>query len=73
MAETFTLRRPSQPARYIIQVDFASIRSFNASFREVYRCAPSELRRQAQRSPPPPDGEPLYEIGSCPDTQSKLL
>ena len=24
---------------------FASIRSFNASFREVYRCTPSELRR----------------------------
>jgi AraC family transcriptional regulator, regulatory protein of adaptative response / methylated-DNA-[protein]-cysteine methyltransferase len=29
---------------------FASIRSFNASFREVYRCAPSVLRRRAQRA-----------------------
>jgi len=27
---------------------FASIRSFNASFREVYRCTPTELRRGAQ-------------------------
>ena len=28
---------------------FASIRSFNASFREVYRCTPSKLRAGAQR------------------------
>ena len=27
---------------------FASVRSFNASFREVYRCAPSELRRRGR-------------------------
>jgi AraC family transcriptional regulator of adaptative response / DNA-3-methyladenine glycosylase II len=27
---------------------FASLRSFNASFREVYRCAPTELRRRAR-------------------------
>jgi AraC family transcriptional regulator of adaptative response / DNA-3-methyladenine glycosylase II len=29
---------------------FASIRSFNASFREVYRCTPTALRRGAQRA-----------------------
>ena len=74
---TFSSSFPRDPHRYRLvataRAGFASIRSFNASFREVYRCTPSELRGRAQQSPPPRDGEPLYEIGSRPDTQSKLL
>jgi AraC family transcriptional regulator, regulatory protein of adaptative response / methylated-DNA-[protein]-cysteine methyltransferase len=31
------------------QAGFASLRSFNATFREVYRCAPSELRRRRRQ------------------------
>ena len=33
------------------EAGFASLRSFNATFRAIYRCAPSDLRRSKKASP----------------------
>jgi AraC family transcriptional regulator, regulatory protein of adaptative response / methylated-DNA-[protein]-cysteine methyltransferase len=44
---------------------FASVRSFNATFREVYRCAPSELRRRAR-------GHALAARGSLTDERPSV-
>jgi AraC family transcriptional regulator of adaptative response / DNA-3-methyladenine glycosylase II len=32
------------------EAGFASLRSFNATFRQIYRCAPSDLRRRGTQN-----------------------